>query len=284
MNLDKNSPLLRNLINGLQVNVEIAGLTKCWREWRDIDYIPNYNKFYFICDGQGWLKINGKEFYPLPSQLVLMPAGVTQSYSSINDNTFTKYWCHFSAKIGDINIFDVLQLPYFVDIKDKSHFKLLFKELINNYKSQSLSASFRTKAILLEIIAQFIDNAKTDNIQLYKSEFLGILHIFTEYVEKHLSEDITIKQIARAVNFHPNYFIRYFKAHTGSSPMHYIIRIRMERAKELIVRSEMTVSEIGIAIGFNDLSYFSKAFKNYTGYSPSEFRKINPLADKKRHL
>lgn len=275
MDLDKNNPLLKNLINGLQVNVEIAEFTKCWREWRDIDYIPSYNKFYFICDGEGWLKINDTEFYPMPGQLYLMPAGITQSYSSISENTFTKYWCHFSAKIGETNIFDILQLPCFVEIKDKLAFELLFRELIINHKSQSLSASFRAKAILLEIIAQFIDNSEDNSIQISKAESLDILHFFTKYVEAHLSEEITINQIAKAVNFHPNYFIRYFKAHTGVSPMHYINRVRMERAKELILRNQINISEVGNKTGFNDLSHFSKSFKNYTGYSPSEFRKIN---------
>ncbi|MDG0791526.1 AraC family transcriptional regulator [Cohnella ginsengisoli] len=63
-------------------------------------YLSNFhNKFYFITDGEGWLKIGDRELYPKPGRLALMPEGVLQSYPAIYDKPYTKYWCHFTAKM-----------------------------------------------------------------------------------------------------------------------------------------------------------------------------------------
>ncbi|MDG0791511.1 AraC family ligand binding domain-containing protein [Cohnella ginsengisoli] len=103
--------LLQMYLSNLQVNVTALGFNPVWSDWRGIDYTPDYNKFYFITDGEGWLKIGDRELYPKPGQLALMPEGVRQSYSAINDKPYTKFWCHFTAKIGTINLFDLIRLP-----------------------------------------------------------------------------------------------------------------------------------------------------------------------------
>lgn len=270
-----NNNLFKNLVANLQVNVEIAEYTHCWNNWKDIDYIPGYNKFYYICDGEGMLKINGKEFFPLPGQLFFMPAGVLQSYSSISEHTFTKYWCHFTAKLGDKNIFDIIQFPYFIEVENRGAFEQLFNDLIVNHNSSELSASFRAKSILLEMIAQFLDHVDKNSIQISYTQSYHILHLILQYIEGHLSENITVEQLAKICNFHPNYFIKFFKIHTGIPPIQYINRVRLEKAKELVMHKEINISEIANMIGFNDLCHFSKSFKNYTGFSPLEYRKIN---------
>src|SRR5690242_5784985 len=97
---DNEKHLIKSYLSNVQVNVTLAGYSNVGPEWRDIDYTPDYNKFYFICEGEGCLKIGDKEYLPKPGQMFLMPQGIQQSYFTINENSFTKYWCHFTAKIG----------------------------------------------------------------------------------------------------------------------------------------------------------------------------------------
>jgi AraC-like DNA-binding protein len=89
-----------------------------------------------------------------------------------------------------------------------------------------------------------------------------------------LSENITVAELAQIAHFNPSYFIRFFKKNTGISPIHYLNRTRLEKAKELLSYSDLNVSEVSEKIGYNDIFHFSKSFKNYTGFSPSEFKKI----------
>lgn len=268
------TPLFKNLITNLQVNVEIASHSKCWRNWREIDYVPSYNKLYFICSGEGWLKIGNTEFHPTVGQLILMPAGVTQSYSAINENTFTKYWCHFSAKVGETNLFDMIESPHFIDVKDIPRLECLFNDLIKNYLSNNFSSAFKVKSILLEILSYFIENTKIEDITLKHTKSSEILNAVIDHIENHLSENITVAELAQIAHFNPSYFIRFFKKNTGISPIHYLNQTRLEKAKKMLSYSDLNISEISEKIGFNDLFHFSKSFKNYTGFSPSEFKKI----------
>ena len=261
-------------MSNLQVDVEIAGYTYCPRNWADFDYLPDYNKFYYICDGEGWLKIGDKEYYPKPGQLFLMPAGVIQSYSTISDNTFRKYWCHFTAKIGGINLFDIVKGPVFIDVVDDLTLTGLFSKLVNSFEIGGFTADFRAKGIMIEIIAWYFDNLPLSDIRLYSCHSVEKLGAVLAYIEAHIMENITIEDLADIVHFHPNYFIKFFRKHLGCSPLQYINRLRLEKAKRLLRTTELTIREITDMIGFNDPAYFSKVFRKHTGFSPLEFRNI----------
>jgi AraC family transcriptional regulator, arabinose operon regulatory protein len=271
---DNKKLLIRNYLSNLKIDLLSAEYTHCWREWQDIDYIPSYNKLYFIYEGEGWLKIGKKEFYPKPNQMFLMPAGVKQSYSTINDNTFTKFWCHFTAKVGEANLFDVLRLSCYIDVPDAGKLQALFKDLIFYHESTEIISSLKVKAILLDIICYYLENTAIDNIALTPSPNTDKIAIVTNYINNNLSEQLTVDELSRLVHFHPNYFIRFFKNNLGVSPINYINKIRMEKAKELVKTSNMQLKEIAAVTGFNDLFYFSKTFKSYTGFSPSEYRQL----------
>mgnify|MGYP000665648728 CR=1 FL=1 len=264
--------LLKSYISNLQVNVTMAYYTKCHRTWREMDYIPEYNKFYFICEGEGWLKMGDREYFPKPGQLFLMPQGVMQSFSTISDNTFGKYWCHFTARVGDKNLFDIIKLPYFTDVRNPAELTVLFEEMASCFQSDSLTSTLQLKAALLQVIAFYIENTVIEDIHLVSSASVEKLTLVLTYIDGHISEDITVEQLAELLHFHPNYFIRFFKAHMGSSPMHYINKIKLEKARELLEVTGMNISEVAEASGFKDLFYFSRMFKNYTGFSPSEYK------------
>jgi len=91
------------------------------------------------------------------------------------------------------------------------------------------------------------------------------------YIEKNLDGNISVETLAQIANFHPNYFISVFKEFTGSSPIQYINRRRIEKAKELLAVSELSVSNISESLGL-ELSYFSRMFKELTGLSPKAYR------------
>lgn len=265
--------LIRNYLSNMQVDITLAGYTKCWKDWRDVDYIPEYNKFYMIYEGEGWLRIGGKDFYPQPGQLFMMPAGVRQSYGNLGDDTFLKHWCHFTARVGDINLFDLVQTPYFIDAADVSLLRGLFSSLLENYSDEGLTSLLKAKAAIYSIIAYFLENCGAGPAGSFGSSAAEKLDIILAYIETHLAEDMTVEGLAKTLYLHPNYFIRFFKRHLGSSPMHYIKSVRLERAKALLMGSAAPIKEIALETGFKDLSHFSRSIKNHTGFSPSQLRR-----------
>lgn len=264
---------VNNFLSNMQVNTTLAGYTHCWTNWRDIDYIPDYNKLYFIYGGEGWLKINGRDYYPRPGQLFLMPKGIIQSYGTISENTFLKHWCHFTASVGNLNLFDIIRTPYYIEVEDKSYLKGLFESLIENYTGSGMTAILNAKSALYGIISYYIEHSAVESIQTHDLPETEKLNTVLAYIDNHPADDITVEELARMAYLHPNYFIRFFKKHLGSSPIHYIKKVRLEKAKSLLACTDIPIKEIAVITGFKDLFYFSKSIKSYTGFSPSEFRR-----------
>lgn len=92
------------------------------------------------------------------------------------------------------------------------------------------------------------------------------------YIQKHLS-DVTYITAAENVGFNPSYFSTYFKKYTGENFSDYLLRIKMERARELLGDISLRTSEISSMLGYSTVSNFSRVFKSYYHLTPGEYRK-----------
>jgi AraC family transcriptional regulator, arabinose operon regulatory protein len=273
---------LQEYLSNLQLNVTAAAHTKVSRSWQDFDFIPDFNRFYFIRDGEGYVKIQDKEYYPVPGQLFLLPAGVKQSYSVTNDNVYTKFWCHFTATIGSVNLFQILQLCPFVQVKEPDVLEQHFAQLIHYFQSTEITSTLRMKAVLLEIMAIYLEQNQPAKISVSSSSSVEKINVVLRYIDQHLCQNLSIEELADLVHFHPNYFIPFFKTIMGTSPIQYINKIRIEKAKQLLTVTDRNVTEISEAVGMNNY-YFSRIFKSFTGYTPSSYRSMIQKEILERH-
>lgn len=97
------------------------------------------------------------------------------------------------------------------------------------------------------------------------------------FIEEHQSENLSLKQVARAVNTSTFYFCKVFKKATGINFTDYVSRIRIEKAKSLALNPNLRISEIAFEVGFQSLTHFNRVFKKITGMSPSEYRAQLPV-------
>ena len=93
-----------------------------------------------------------------------------------------------------------------------------------------------------------------------------------EYIEKNFQENINLNKISNYVSLSKNYFCNIFKKETGITIWDYLLRIRMEEAKRMLLETEQKTYEISEKVGYDDPSYFGRLFKKYTGFTPIEFR------------
>ena len=93
------------------------------------------------------------------------------------------------------------------------------------------------------------------------------------WMQDHLSENITIKGIAKKFGMSERNLNRRFKSATNNSPNYYLQTIRIGSAQDLLQYSNLTITEIAERSGFNDLSYFAKIFKQHRSISPTDYRK-----------
>jgi YesN/AraC family two-component response regulator len=105
----------------------------------------------------------------------------------------------------------------------------------------------------------------------------GVIHVkkALRYIHQHYDRDIHIRDIAEAVNVHPGYLHRIFKSSKGCTINEYLVRVRMEKAKSLLSNTDIKITDISGYVGINSRQYFAAAFKNYTGLSPSQYRKTS---------
>ena len=93
-----------------------------------------------------------------------------------------------------------------------------------------------------------------------------------EYVELHLGESINLAMLAAVAGLSVHHFAREFKHSAGITPHHYVTRKRVERAQEMLARTDLALSEIANATGFSDQSHLARHFRHMLGTTPREFR------------
>jgi AraC family transcriptional regulator len=93
------------------------------------------------------------------------------------------------------------------------------------------------------------------------------------FMQENLHRDVDLTGIAREAALSPYYFSRAFTAYVGVPPYRYLIRLRMERAQELLLTSELTVTQVCQRVGFNSLSHFTTTFHRHTGTTPTGYRR-----------
>jgi AraC family transcriptional regulator len=104
---------------------------------------------------------------------------------------------------------------------------------------------------------------------------LALYHqrIVNAYIEEHLSEPISLATLAQLAHLSPYHFCRAFKQSFGMPPHRYHASRRIERAKCMLAKRSLSVTEIGLELGFCETSSFCSAFRKATGQSPTGYRR-----------
>ena len=97
--------------------------------------------------------------------------------------------------------------------------------------------------------------------------------VVTTYIEEHLAEPISLATLAELVGLSTYHFCRAFKQSFGMPPHRYHTRRRIERAKALLAKPALSVTEIGMTVGFSETSSFTAAFRKATGFTPSAYHR-----------
>jgi AraC family transcriptional regulator len=94
----------------------------------------------------------------------------------------------------------------------------------------------------------------------------------TSFVHENLHENVSLMQMAEEAKLSPAYFSQMFHQSTGVAPHQFVLRARVERAKELLVKEDARVLDVAIACGFQTQQHFARAFRALCKMSPTQFR------------
>ncbi len=139
---------------------------------------------------------------------------------------------------------------------------------------------YQSMLCLLEIFAKHLSSiANQVTIQKENAEPPTIKRA-KEFIELHKSEKLSLGNVAKAINMSAFYFCKMFKKATGLNFTEYLSRVRIEKAKNLLLNPNLRVSEIAYEVGFQSLTHFNRVFRKIAGQSPTSYRKKLPALQK----
>lgn len=125
---------------------------------------------------------------------------------------------------------------------------------------------------IYSLLAELASHTKTNRKNNLKNE--ESMNRAKKYIAENLNENISVKKLANTVHMSESHFSRIFKQHTGFSPYDYVLISRLNKAKEYLQKTDMTVTQIAYETGFNSDANFIHFFSINTGLSPNKFRKL----------
>ena len=125
---------------------------------------------------------------------------------------------------------------------------------------------------LLAIFAQHLSMISNQVVVQQGNAEPPVIARAKQFIQEHQSDDLSLGQVAKAVNTSTFYFCKMFKKITGINFTDYLSRVRIEKAKNLLLNPNLRISEIAYEVGFQSLTHFNRVFKKIIGQSPTQYR------------
>lgn len=222
----------------------------------------NFHILYFLKGGCD-ININGKNYVVKEQELVFLYTGVEYKYVYHADPETHVYWIHFSGE-KSLDLCSELELSEcFVKKADQDlspYFNNIIEEIDKKKKHYNKMMTAYLTVLLTAIVRKKMAN---------QSRFDDVLSRMNDTRKKQLSLD----KYAEMCHLSKSQFIRNFKEYTGKTPIKYKNDILIDRAKEKLTHSDISISELSNLLGFENIYYFSTMFKKAMGMSPAEYRK-----------
>jgi len=269
------------------------------QKWNFNNVISPYYRLYYIDEGEGFISDEKETIKLEPGYLYIIPSFtlchlkcpdyLSQYFvqffeeSAVGISLFANNRASMKVKALDLDIENFKRLLLInphrginrsnnPKVYEKNIYYREYQELNN---LQSMSVYMETQGIILQLVSRFLtlETFKQSDIPSIPSKILEAI----SYIQLNLRNNLTVTDLAKRANQHPDYFSRLFHQSTGERPIAFIHEKRIERAQYLITTTSMSYEEIASETGFENSPYFSKVFKKVTGMTPGQYREQNRL-------
>jgi AraC family transcriptional regulator of arabinose operon len=280
----ENVQVVKSVFEGLHLKLVLAGFGQVSPGWGRHEFVPTYNRMYYIIEGKCRIRIGEREFIASSGQLIVIPAGTPLSYCRISGEPLIKFWCHFSAKVGHLELFQMIEFPRYIQVErhEQDDLRTVFDRLLEAKKQiQDIASPLKIHKCLTELMIYLTDHASP--IMLNTTTASTNYSQIHSYIEEHLAESLTLEKLASVFHYNPNYFIRYFKSMFNLSPYQYINKVRLEKGQRMLAHTEISICKIAKNLGMKPI-HFTKMFKQATSLSPTDYRNMHTNSSKAHNI
>lgn len=217
---------------------------------------------FLVLEGEGSLTYDGRKYSLKLGDCVFIDCRKTYSHST-SDCLWSLSWCHFYAPFMPA-IYEKYKerggLPVF-HLEDTMHFEVIFKQLYELAASSDYIRDMRINerlSSLLTLLMQESWNPDNSAISKKRMELVSVKN----YMDEHYVEKITLDDLEAQFFINKYYLLKIFKETYGVTISSYLISRRITRAKQLLRFTQMTIDEVGCAVGMDGAGYFSRMFKD----------------------
>ena len=225
-------------------------------------------------EGCGRAKIEAANYNVEQGEYVIVPMKKPHIYQADENNPWTIFWVHFKGASADaiVSMFETKHNGFkgFVRSNQQplSLFNEIYGQLERGYSDDNvIYANMSFNHFLVSLI--FNNKLPGATKQHDKNEIDKAIDFLSERIDQMLS----LEDIAAAVNLSASHFCYMFKKKTGFSPIEYFNHLKIQKACQYLLFTELRIKEIGDKIGIDDPYYFSRVFTKVMGMSPKEYKR-----------
>lgn len=268
-NIDNTVPLFVNSCGTYRLSAENDMTTERPEGRNDFQMI-------YIAKGKGVFYFDRDKNVTLKAgSLVIYRPRAYQKYIYFGQDHPEIYWIHFTgSRASDFLIkYGICTTSDFMTVGDNSEYSRIFEEIILELQCKKDFYPETCTALFTNLLIRFARFQK--NASVYSAQFsFHRLDEATAFFHEHYNEPIVIERYIRSSDcgLCDSLFYRQFKEYTGQTPLQYVLGIRLQNARELLVNSNYSIKEISESIGYDNALYFSRLFRKNEGMSPREYR------------
>jgi AraC-like DNA-binding protein len=224
-----------------------------------------------VCvDGYGHCDSDGRTTLVGPGQALVLPPDRPHAYRADPDRPWTIWWLHAAGT----QVPELLAViapdgrEALVELHDAYRAVATIDDAIRCFERDETLPSLIAAAgagwtLLAQLAADVVAGGPQRTEPVRQAQ---------DYLRRHFAKPLSVAELARTAGLSPSHFSALFRAATGGGVVEYTKRLRMARARELLITSSRDIGDIAAAVGYTDAFYFSRQFRTVHGCSPSEYR------------
>ncbi|MDD9272194.1 AraC family transcriptional regulator [Paenibacillus sp. GCM10023248] len=240
--------------------------------------VHDYYLVHTVHAGFGTFELRGRTYACKAGDTFIIYPGELFRYTADSETPWHYSWVAFTGRAAGMTLSQIGASPHDAVISGGSPRRIrhLYRRIRSSFQHSPHPALEDIEAAgWLRLLLRELGRANDPLLKARPSTVTEIDRQVSQavrYLELQYTQAVSIEQLARTLGYHRTYLCKMFKQATGLSPMQYLLKIRMERAKQLL-ETPMTIDQVASSVGFNDALYFSKQFHKWSGYAPSVYRK-----------